>query len=68
MKFYKRMDITMGRLKPTYVQHNPNNPASLYMPHISSTYSSLKELTLSDLLNPEDLDIFISFKAPSVGG
>jgi hypothetical protein len=67
-KFYEHMDIMMGRRKPAYVQHDPNDPASLSKPHISSTCSSLKELTLTDLLDPEDLDTLVSFEAPSVGG
>lgn len=66
-KFYEHMDIMMGRRKPTYVQHDPNDPASLLHLHISSTCSSLKEIHLSDLLAYHDLDDIVSFDATSVG-
>jgi hypothetical protein len=67
-KFYEHMDIMMGSRKPTYVPHDPNNLSSPLKPHISSTCSSLHELTLSDLLDYEDLDILVPFDASSVGG
>jgi hypothetical protein len=67
-KFYKHMDIMMGRRKPTYVPYNPNNPSSPLKPHISSTCSSLQELTLSNLLDYKDLDNLVSFDDTSVGG
>jgi hypothetical protein len=66
-KFYEHMDIMMGRRKPTYVPHNPDDPASPLKPHISSTCSSLKEILLSDLLDYKDLDNLVSFDATSVG-
>jgi hypothetical protein len=67
-KFYEHMDRMMGRRKPSYVLHDPTDPSSPIKPHISSTCSSLKELTLADLLDLEDLNILISFDATSVGG
>jgi hypothetical protein len=57
----------MGRRRPTYVPHDPDDPASPLKPHISSTCSSLKELQLSDLLDYKDLDLLVSFDATSVG-
>jgi hypothetical protein len=65
--FYEHMDIMMGRRKPSYVLKDPHDPTSPLRPHISSTCSSLKEITLSDLIDTEDLDILVFFETTSVG-
>jgi hypothetical protein len=58
----------MGRRKPTYVHHDPDDPSSPLRPHISSTCSSLKEINLSDLIDYDDIDYVVSSDATSVGG
>ena len=81
IKFYEQMDIMMGRRCPSYVPHydnpaytpyDPDNPATP-ISIVGSTCSLSKQLSLSDILDYEDLDCFDfdphdCFDATSVGG
>jgi hypothetical protein len=67
-KFHEHMDIMMGRRRPEYVPHDPHDPTSHDRLHISSTCSSLSEISLYDALDYLDIDILTSFDATSVGG